>query len=734
MNPRNTNDRRDRHDRGRMSDLRGTDPRDDSFFDRLQALKDSGLFDELGKTARELARRFPEVSGRALSNLCDRAIRFANEQFDLGRSESVLEAQARKREVKFAGRQHLLAMLVDGLDETLKQGSRVFDFSRKHKKPVLIGAAAMVAVGGALKFLSGDEDLAAINEWDLDDIEDLLKLPKDVSDGELTLIALNLGRLLPEEQEALADWLEDQTGNKDQRASLLQDPDLIEFAEKYFSREAPSERLVAELREALDYGIGVVGNQVVNATEAAERLRAILGIDDPSDVPEIESDLNDELREKPVVRVFPDEHKAIITYDGTELTIDASDRNQVRYSIDGEREGQPNQVRSRGNFTRAVSDTLNKAFGSARPNMLAELERVYDQLDLRPGYAVANGNSATVKKLGKIEGEISFSSHNLNLIKLPCGVAVRLDDQRAIVINFESKGELLRRLGNYLDDEIGTTSQGRPRIAAEVGYLYDELGLENCLGPGIEPSDGPDKHNEPTILDLAEGTYTIRTGDNPASNVLALHARDRSAFCLSFVQETFDLIYGLGESKRVGLYEAKFARDLNFHRVSESAVENFDPDKHKDLKKGTIIRFSSSMSHIGVCIRDGVVAHVVHDKLFVESLDDLESGRLPSSWSPYQVVHPNDSFSPAELLTVEVPLILQAGSTLENVGYKLARELPSLRMPEANEAAVNEIIYQLNRPLFKLSNNQKHVVLKETARIVVPVEWLIGAPETGLPS
>ncbi len=319
-------------------------------------------------------------------------------------------------------------------------------------------------------------------------------------------------------------------------------------------------------------------------------------------------------------------------------------------------------------------------------------------------------NSATVR----------FDGHRITVAKDAQGkVTYQVDDARFAPLRFNDMKDFKEQIGRRLDHELG---RRRRHVGGCIEKIYSGL----RLGPSsaeTRPASGIERTITPSILDAKEGAYTLDpTSPNlPLTYLLVRNANTRGYYCLSLAQEVFDVVYGLGEAKRVGLYSDRFAEGLNFADAPAS-IERYASSKHDGLPKGGVIRLSKGggpLSSIGISLGDGKMAHLIGDTVYIEKIRPV----LNEGWEPTEVITPDDSFKERNAKPVVYRKRFAKGSTLEQISPQIDS---GLRLGE-NLAAIEEILFQLNRDKFKVGSLGRRgytALLAKTTTLRVPEYWM----------
>lgn len=206
------------------------------------------------------------------------------------------------------------------------------------------------------------------------------------------------------------------------------------------------------------------------------------------------------------------------------------------------------------------------------------------------------------------------------------------------------------------------------------------------------------------------------------------------------MQEYFDLLFGLGEAKRAGLYNAYRAQDLDFSGmpVAYEKYRQHDMKHNANLRVGAILRLNNDsglerweindweMSSIAICIGGGRCAHLVGETLTVERIAKV----MHDGFSPKYVAMPDGSFHSDTLQykARNIHINKQQGIpylTLDRIATEVIRQTPYLA--EKNYSAVKDVIFWLNKEMFtmvKMNRREYALILKnESWALAYPTYW-----------
>lgn len=368
---------------------------------------------------------------------------------------------------------------------------------------------------------------------------------------------------------------------------------------------------------------------------------------------------------------------------------------------------------------------MNKKINSIRDAKGGEISKKYAKLTYEYLFEETVSRSTTPDRIAPVtseekvtytsnsQAELKYEWKKLVFKKLPKWVQVEWGSKTEILY-FDDINQLSFRLGRWLNQEIGLE---RKKIRKELNEIWNRLNLKTAKGRRelvipVEPSvqsriERPISTSQ--ILSFPVWQYFL--DQSPITYLLARNDNTWAYYCLSFVQEAYDIMFGPWSAKKAWLYDARFAQSLSFDS-SEGTVynSNFPP-----LKPGMIIRMWSGMTHIGIVLPNNKIGHIVGSTFHVDdSLSAINWG------SVRQVIVPNNLWSP-QVTAKMSPRTYKSWSWLERVGYVIKREL-WLRF---NQAYIDEAIYQLNKEKFKLVRNRwgTTVVLKSTTKLRLPSQW-----------
>lgn len=427
-----------------------------------------------------------------------------------------------------------------------------------------------------------------------------------------------------------------------------------------------------------------------------------------------------------------------------------------RMQING-REIKDYSFQNKQDFLNRVGSILNHEIGTAgtaRPNLRSEFLEIYKKLNLQPGtpnFQTQNQTNRTVtveynSTTNPTEATIRIGDEAFFIKKEnPGGFSYSKED--AIELYSEpitNKTDFLVFWGGILDREIGTIQSGARERVPQFGEIFDKLNLQRGTpiltntfsrtdGENVITGDRGDglTHALPQrtdqiqkdILDLPIGKYT--KDDNPEIYLLVRNANKSAYYCLSAVQNLFDYRYGHGSAREAGLFSAQYAQDLDFSNT-DSKGENFNPSKEYPV--GTIVRMGSggAITHVGMVVRPGVVAHIIGPKFYVDKLPTSRDGRLSEGWRINEMVVPSDSIlSREQPTTIERTFNRVKNNSLEVLSGEIIK-LPFFRGRRTDLANVQEIIYQLNKDKFEIQYNgrrKEYVAICRTDELKIPKEW-----------
>lgn len=315
------------------------------------------------------------------------------------------------------------------------------------------------------------------------------------------------------------------------------------------------------------------------------------------------------------------------------------------------------------------------------------------------------------------EYTISFGKHKVIFKKFPHGVEVKVDQSTRIIF-FKNADDFTAKMKKILDHELGLHRQN---ISAEIKSAYQKMRLDESRGSDARTETTPQPEQRNNSVELGHGTYQLDSSNPPPTYLLVRNANTSAFYCLSLAQETMDIMYGMGTADKVGLYSSGYAEQLDFSE-KPVLVEKFDPQKHRSLKKGTILRFAhtgetSHMTHVGIMINDTTVEHIIGDTLYVQPLNNIAEG-----WVPVEVITPQIPLQEHRTDTKRSMQSFKRRTTLEQISVAILKNSEDLKR---YRATVEEIIYRLNRDRFKITSFGGETVaeLKKTGPLKIPREW-----------
>ncbi len=322
--------------------------------------------------------------------------------------------------------------------------------------------------------------------------------------------------------------------------------------------------------------------------------------------------------------------------------------------------------------------------------------------------------------------------HPVVLTKRPYGVAVRAGGSQRVFF-YRNERQFALELKKFLDHEFG---RRRPGIGSQAARAYRAMRLQESAGrpPAVAPEHASDRRGRMASaspravvgVDLARmpfGAYRLDGARPPPTYLLVRNADTNAYYCLSFVQEQYDAMYGLGEAAKIGLYSAPYAEQLNFQEESVD-VRTFDPQTARTLPPGTVLRLghdaddpASTLSHVGIVIAPGKVGHVIGGTLYIDPI-----GRLSDGWVPVYEVVPRQLPHEQIIRPIASGTRFNRRATLEQIGTQLLAARPDLTR---YRAAAEEIVYRLNRRRFRITSYGGPTVaeLVRPGPVLVPSAW-----------
>ncbi len=309
---------------------------------------------------------------------------------------------------------------------------------------------------------------------------------------------------------------------------------------------------------------------------------------------------------------------------------------------------------------------------------------------------------------------VSFGNNILKITKKQdgsvwCAVNRAGDKEMDFKNELDFKSQIEKRLKHEIEGN-------RPFLGPSLGEIFAKLDLTSSITRTVKAIRSS---FSPGIFNAKEGQYELER--SPIAYLLVRHKNTGSYYCLSLAQEMFDLMYGLGEAKRLGLYDAKYATELNFANSPHAKVIDYVPGM--EMKKGYVIRFwreDAGVRTIGICIADGRSAHIIGHGVHVEDVKPV----MDENWNPKQIIIPDATFKEKPIKLAEYGKSFGRGATLEEISPVIKKQLRFLK--DKNLAAIEEILYQLNKDRFEVKSNSRntYAALKTSSTLSIPDYWL----------
>ena len=383
-------------------------------------------------------------------------------------------------------------------------------------------------------------------------------------------------------------------------------------------------------------------------------------------------------------------------------------------------------------LAKKLSAPFTSAFGSGRPNLRKQVNKIYKELELIP-----TGSVPVIEEEEVVEPEaVSYSieddknailnldGHVITIQKMEKGIQHSIDGRVVNTLYFNNAQDLNLKLGKWLDHEIGTDRSHAP---ATMRAIYTKLKLTEVTGraESVVREEVIREAAEGTILNLDYGSYQLGDSPLPETYLLVRNKNHGSYYCLSLVQETFDMIFGKDAAERAGLWSSpsSAAEGLQVYDLEHVKNEKYDEEKHVNLKKGTVLRLSSGsgMTHVGVSLGNDKIAHIIGDTLYIDKLSNISQG-----WNPREILTPDSSFVEKPLETKTHSETFMEGRSLEAISPYLKTDGANLpKILGYNPATIEEIVYQLNKEKFRLISNAYggRLVIKKNTKLKLPKEW-----------
>ncbi len=384
-------------------------------------------------------------------------------------------------------------------------------------------------------------------------------------------------------------------------------------------------------------------------------------------------------------------------------------------------------------LAKKLSAPFTSAFGSGRPNLRKQVNKIYKDLELVP-----TGSVPVIEEVEVVETNEDFSysieddknailnldGHAITIQKMEKGIQYSIDGRAMNTLYFNNLKDLNIKMGSWLDHELGTNRSHAP---VTMRAIYTKLKLTEVTGreERVAREEAIQKAAEGTILDLDYGSYDLGDSDLPETYLLVRNKNHGKFYCLSLVQETFDMIFGKDEGERAGLWSSptSAAEGLQVYDSVPMRNEKYNDSSHVNLKKGTVLRLSNmgGMTHVGISLGNDKIAHIIRNTLYIDKLSDISEG-----WNPREILTPDASFVEKPLETKTHSETFMKGRSLEAISPYLKTNGANLpKIMRYNEATIQEIVYQLNKDKFKLINHPggARVVIKKNTKLELPKEW-----------
>ncbi len=310
-----------------------------------------------------------------------------------------------------------------------------------------------------------------------------------------------------------------------------------------------------------------------------------------------------------------------------------------------------------------------------------------------------------------------YQGKQLKFVRLNIWIKVFLGDTSEEILYFSSKHDLNIRLWKWLNQEIWLN---RKKIGKEFSYIWDRLNLKDSIWRNSidRINSSNEQVQENNLLSFSKWEYSLNNSSNPITYLLVRNDNSWAYYCLSFVQEAYDIMFGYWSAKKIWLYKKRHAEWLNF--IWNDKVKVYDSN-FPDLKPWMIIRmwrFFGNNTHIWIVLPNNKIWHIVWDIFYVDdSINDISWGSVK------QVIEPLEDLR-FDLQTKETNTRFNKWLWLERIWYKL-KSSRALKISTANQAYIDETIYQMNKNKFILSRWRwdTKMILKSKTRIKIPYNW-----------
>lgn len=286
-------------------------------------------------------------------------------------------------------------------------------------------------------------------------------------------------------------------------------------------------------------------------------------------------------------------------------------------------------------------------------------------------------------------------------------------------IYFQNKNDLNKRLGSWLDQEVWTY---RKRMWNSFWNIWKILLLKKSIWKKEVSYNSIETQSESEILMFEEWWYDLTK--EPLTYLLVRNFNTWWYYCLSFVQETFDMMLGYWEAKKHWLYSNKHAENLDFLWVN-SKVDVYRRNFPR-LKPWMILRMSNTMrnmTHIWIVLPNNKIGHIIWDTFYV----DNNINNISEWWDVEQVIVAKNKHL-KEINSRKTNTTYTRGLNLETIWYRLRNSSAlKLKNDRQNQAYITETVYQLNRSKFTLKTwyweQDSIMILKRNSKLIIPKWW-----------
>lgn len=384
---------------------------------------------------------------------------------------------------------------------------------------------------------------------------------------------------------------------------------------------------------------------------------------------------------------------------------------------------------NKATFLNKISRVLTVIFGEDRPNMSAEMLEVFNKFyneqtvseEKTKNLEILDDNTVKIKNIFQGKGFKLSKNIDAKGVEISSG-------ERSRILYFKDKNDFIKKVADWVNENIATRGQGRRDLSDELEKTYLEIKLSQNTGEkSLERNQENKEIND--LFSLPYGSYELDLNPKnpPATYLLVKNRNTGDLYCLSFVQAAFDLIHGSGAARKIGLYSAQFAADLNFD--NEIDYNSFFAG---NLPKGVIVRFNG-LGHIGISLGGDKIAHIIGDTFYIDHANNIKD----SGYKLSKIIIPDSKrFDNNEQEKKELKSNSQLGKfsenrNIENIAYRVKEHLSSSKDKDLEDSYnyIREAIFQLNKEKFKTSHGSdgqdtRLLLNKDYKSITIPSEWV----------